>query len=124
MAFVIEVTLDGDTMFVCQVEANADADALVVITAAVVFQGANLEIYDITATADGDQSENLPHGLPVTPLMVTITPLLQAPAEASEWAVTRIVADDIELTKSTAVGSGDANPQVRLIVAVPHSLFL
>lgn len=79
-------------------------------------------IADVKATADADTTATCPHGLGVVPQEVIITPLLQASAGLSLWAVTTIDATNVVLTKSTAVGSGNAANQVRVIAKKPHTL--
>lgn len=68
----------------------------------------------VIATADADTTATVPHGFGVTPRKVTITPVLQAPAGLSLWAATTINATNVVLTKSTAVGSGNAGVQVHV----------
>lgn len=77
----------------------------------------------ITATADGDTvTGNIPHGLGFAPELVIVTPIL-ASGGLSAWAVTTKDATNLVLTKSTAVGSGAANPQVEVTAfARVHSL--
>lgn len=79
-------------------------------------------IADIIATADGDTTATITHGLVGTPQDIQITPLLQAPAAASGWAATTINSTQVVLTKGTGAGSGNAGAQVRVIVRVPHSI--
>ena len=88
-----------------------------------VFAGLTLFIADIIADADGDAaSPNIPHGLGVAPLDVTITPLLQVAAGLSLWAATTIDATNIVVSKSVAVGSGVAGAQLRVTARTPHTL--
>lgn len=85
------------------------------ITATVIRQSAREFIADITATLDADVGPiNVNHLLGSVPLEVTVTPLL-AVAHTSAWAVTGISATQVSLTKANAVGSGDADPQLRLV---------
>lgn len=73
-------------------------------------------VADIIASADADVGPlAVPHLLGSVPVEVTLTPLL-AVAHVSEWVVSGIDATNIELVKANAVGSGDADPQVRLCV--------
>lgn len=81
----------------------------------------SLAAADITATADGDTTIDFAHGMGVAPPTVILTPLLQAAAALSAWAVTAIDATKVTLTKSTATGSGTANPQVR-VTCINHSI--
>ena len=90
-----------------------------------LFQGANLFIADIEANADADALVAVPHGLgPTAPIVFWTTNLVQAPAELSGWAVQSVSGTDATVVKSVAVGSGVVGAQVRLFVASPHSLFL
>ncbi|HUT98898.1 MAG TPA: hypothetical protein VM054_07475 [bacterium] len=95
MAFTITPVLAGTYAFVADIQADADADAA---------------------------SGNIPHGLGAVPVVVALCPLLQVQAGLSLWAVTTIDAVNIVVTKSVAVGSGVAAPQVRLTALLPHSL--
>jgi len=79
-------------------------------------------IWDIVATADGDTTATITHGLIGTPQDIQLTPLLQAPALLSGWAVTGISATTVTLTKSTTASSGNAGAQLRAVVRVPHSI--
>lgn len=79
-------------------------------------------IWNIEATADGDTTATITHGLNGTPQDIQLTPLLQAPALLSGWAVTTINSTQVVLTKATTTGSGSAGAQLRVIVRVPHSI--
>lgn len=92
------------------------------VTVTPVRASAVKHIADVIATADADTTATVPHGLPAAPQEVAITPLLQAEAALSAWAVTTINATNVVLTKSTAVGSGAAGAQVRVTASLPHSL--
>lgn len=72
--------------------------------------------YTVIATADADTvTPAIAHGMGARP-QVTILPILQAPAGLSLWAATTIDATNVIATKSTAVGSGNAGPQIRIRV--------
>lgn len=94
------------------------------VSSATILAGTTTFIADVTATADADTvTASIPHGLGAVPLSVTITPLLsQALTALSAWAVTTLDATNIVLTKLTSTGSGNANPQVRVQVSLPHSI--
>lgn len=79
-------------------------------------------VWDVIATADADTTATITHGLIGTPQDIQITPLLQAPAAVSLWAVTTINSTQVVLTKGTGVGSGNAGAQLRVIARVPHSI--
>jgi len=95
MAFVVTPIFAGVTLFIADIEANADADT---------------------------DSPDIPHGLGAIPLDVTITPLLQAEAGLSLWALTGLDAVNLVVSKSAAVGSGAAAAQLRLTARLPHTL--
>ncbi len=77
-------------------------------------------VFTVIATADADTvTASIPHGMGVIP-EVDILNILQAPAGLSEWAVTTQDVTNLVLTKSTAVGSGDAAAQVRVVVRRPR----
>lgn len=88
----------------------------------VIRQGVDSHVADVVATADADTTATIPHGLGAAPEEVTLTNLLQAPAALSGWAATTINATNVVLTKSTAVGSGNAAPQLRCIIKRPHTI--
>ena len=95
------------------------------VTVTTVLAGTSRFICDIAATADGDTvTGNIAHGLGAAPLskhlcMLQVFDLTAAP----HWAITSAGATNVEATKDgTAVGSGVADPQVRLEVQLPHSL--
>lgn len=94
------------------------------VTVTPVLAGATLNVSDVEATQDADDTAIVPHGLGVVPVVVTFTPLLRDLAAASQWAATSIDATNITLNKSIAGGSGGAGAQIRVIAATPHSLFL
>lgn len=85
-------------------------------------QGINLKKWNLVATADADTaSGNIAHGFGAIPFAVWFVPILAA-GQLSNWAATTIDANNIVATKTTAVGSGNANPQATLYAALPHSL--
>ncbi len=86
-----------------------------------VRSNANSRVVDIEATADGDTTATIAHGLAAAPTDVTVT-MLVAAARISAWAVTTIDATNVVLTKTTTAGSGAAGVQARCIIARPHSL--
>ncbi len=93
------------------------------ISHAVLLQGANTFIADVTASADGDTTGSIPHGLPSVPLALTVT-LLNSSIGASILAAwtAEINGPDILIEKTADVGSGSASPTARIMAAVPHSL--
>ena len=92
------------------------------VTITTVLAGTDKRIADVEATADADTTATIPHGLGAVPLEVFFTPLLQAEAGLSLWAVTTIDATNVVLTKSVAVGSLGATPQIRVTINRPHTI--
>lgn len=98
------------------------------VTIVKVFQGTNISINDVIATADGDVAATIPHGLGGAPVEVYLTPLLsQALTALSAWAVatppaTGITATNLVLTKLASTGSGNAVVQLRTVCKSPNSL--
>lgn len=104
-----------------------------------VYQGIDTHVADVIATADGDTTATIDHGLVepgqeqskpgrggqsaagIVPVEVHITPLIQSVAGLAEWAATTIGSLSVILTKSTAVGSSDAAEQIRCIIKRPNS---
>ncbi len=89
-----------------------------------VLAGTDTKIATVIATADADTTATIAHGLGAVPLEVYFTPLLQAPAALSLWAVTTIDATNVVLTKATTAGSGNAGAQIRVVIKRPHSIGL
>lgn len=94
------------------------------ITVTTVLAGTSSHIVDVTATADGDTATpNIIHGLGETPLFLATGMLLVFAATATPgWAFTTVNSTHFILTKNTATGSGNGNPQVRATVMLPHSI--
>lgn len=92
------------------------------VTVTPVLAGINTHVSDITATADGDTTATVPHGLGAVPSIVLLTELAQAAGALSAWAATTIDATNVVCTKSTAVGSGAAGAQLRMTAMLPHSI--
>lgn len=84
------------------------------VTITNVVERATLFVADIEATADADVLATVPHGLQQAPEDVTILEL-QIEAYTSQWFVSSITGTNIVLTKQNAVGSGVADPQLRVI---------
>jgi len=87
-----------------------------------VLAGVTTNVTDVEATADGDTTATIPHGLGAAPLVVILTALQQVAAAVSEWAATTINATNVVLTKGTGAGSGAAGVQVRCTAMLPHSI--
>lgn len=85
--------------------------AVAVVT---ISEGARKKVWDIISDADADVAATIPHGLGVAPQAVTLTPLLPN-FYLNEPEVSGLTAVNIVLTLQNAVGSGDADPQIRVI---------
>jgi hypothetical protein len=83
-----------------------------------------MTVVDIAATATGDKSATIVHGLGPgrTPLEIQITPLLNHTAQKSEWAATTINSTNLVLTKTSATGTNANGSQIRVLIRIPHSL--
>jgi hypothetical protein len=77
---------------------------------------AGVQVWDITATADGDTTATLNHAFGSVPQEVSITARQQVAGGLSEWAATSITNQNVVLTKSTAGGSGVAGIQATCII--------
>lgn len=91
------------------------------VTPTTVLAGVRLNITDVEATADADTTATIPHGLPVAPTIILLTPLAAA-ARLSLWIASSGPVNTVAL-KATTAGSGAAGAQVRVISQAPHSLF-
>lgn len=92
------------------------------VTVTPVLAGQTSHVSDVEATADGDTTATVPHGLGAAPSIVILTPLLAVAETLSDWAATTINATNVVCTKQTDVGSGAAGDQLRVIAMLPHSL--
>lgn len=80
----------------------------------VILNAPATHVVEVEATADADTTAVIPHTLAAVPEEVMITPLVAA-ARLSDWIVTGIDNVNVTLTKTTAVGSGAAGVQVRMV---------
>lgn len=74
-------------------------------------------IFTVIATADADTGTgNVAHGMAGGALnaQAILTNLLQASAGASLWAMTTLDVTNVAVSKSAAVGSGNAAAQLRV----------
>lgn len=100
------------------------------VTLTTIFQGTNINITDVVASADGDVAATIPHGLGGVPAECYLTPMLsQALAAASAWAVatppaTGLTSVNTVLTKLATAGSGNAAVQLRVVSKSPSKLGL
>jgi len=83
----------------------------------------DLLIVSIEATEDSDTQVVIPHGLGVTPLDITITPM-QPQASVSEWMANTINATEVILVKRTDPGSGGPGDQIRVVIRRPPATSL
>ncbi len=95
-------------------------DTVGAVTITIVSETANAKIVDIIATADADTRAVVTHNFGVAPRECIPEPLL-AVERLSEWVVTARTTTNVEVSKSTAVGSGDAANQIRYHIKLPHS---
>jgi len=80
-----------------------------------------MHVCEVEATADGDTTIAIPHGLGEAPEIVHIE-MLVAAARISNWIVTGRTTTTVTLTKTTTAGSGAAGAQIRAAIMRPHSL--
>lgn len=85
--------------------------------------GENRRSWSIEATADGDTTATIAHGLSFTPdaSATIITPLVAA-ARISAWVLTSVDATNVVFSKTTSGGSGAAGAQVMVNVGRWHSI--
>lgn len=91
------------------------------VTITSVFTGTDSVIRDVAASADGDTTATIPHGLGAVPGEVSILPLTEA-GTISAWRATTIDATNVVMTKGTTSGSGAAPAQLRVTIKRPNSL--
>lgn len=99
------------------------------VVAPTAVQAKQTVVANVIATADADTTAVIVHNMGVSAAdllagfpHVILQPLLQVVAGLSLWAITGRTADNITLTKSTAVGSGNAGAQLRVAVLEPHTI--
>jgi len=78
-------------------------------------------VFDVTATADADTvTASIPHGMGVIPDVSLIKLIAPGATVVHAWAVTTLDATNLILTKTTAVGSGNAGAQLRVYAQRPR----
>lgn len=97
-------------------------ECLAAVSLTVVAESQTCKIVDVVASADADTSATITHNFGVAPREALIENLLNAIAAASDWAVTTRSTTQVVLTKSTAVGSGNAGAQIRVHIKIPHTV--
>jgi len=92
------------------------------VTVTTVLAGTDMYIATVVASADGDTTATIPHGLGAIPLEFYATQLLsQALTALSAWSWA-IDTTNLVGTKLASTGSGNAAAQVRVVVKRPHSI--
>jgi hypothetical protein len=90
-----------------------------------ILAGVNTFIADITATADGDTTATIAHGLSLggTPKEVQATKILSnALAAEPGWSWAAPGVTNVVGTKLATAGSGNAAAQQRVTVRTPHTI--
>ena len=92
------------------------------MSAAADFAGLYTKTWNVTATADMDSGDVvIAHGFGAEPAVVSAVALQQA-AVTSQWSL-EWDATNITCTKNSAAGgSGDADPQLKVIAMLPHTI--
>lgn len=87
----------------------------------------SFKAWDLTAL-DADTTLAIPHGLGAAPVQFAITSRLAASATdgVNQWSITTIDATNINVTKTTAAGSGGGVPGTTVVATLfagrPHSI--
>jgi hypothetical protein len=84
----------------------------------------------VIATADADTTATVIHNMGLTaaqlaagqPEIILTQILSQALTALSAWVVSAQAANSITLTKLTSTGSGNASPQLEVVIHRPHTL--
>jgi len=95
------------------------------VSVATILGGVNTFIADVTATADGDTTATVTHGLSLggTPKEIQATKILSnALAAEPGWSWAAPGATTVVGTKLATAGSGNASAQQRVTVRTPHTL--
>lgn len=85
------------------------------ITVTTNYLGPYLGIFSVVATADADTDAVITHNMGGQ-AKITMIPMNQAVAALSLWALQSETNNTATFRKSVAVGSGDANQQLRVTV--------
>lgn len=83
----------------------------------------NYKRWSVAASADGDTTATIPHGMGARVLELVSVQILPRTTHArlSDWICTGIDAVNITLAKTTAAGSGFVGGQIDVIVQCPHT---
>jgi len=84
---------------------------------ALIHKTATTELYEVTETADADTGGDITHTLDRVPDIVVPTRLLAA-ARVSDSVFTAITNLLVTISSTAGVGSGDANPQLRVFLGL------
>lgn len=88
-------------------------------SSALSFDGVNVKEYDVIADADADTGIVLTHNFGAVAFVSLVG--LDPAARLSQWVVTDNDPNAITLEKTTAVGSGVASAQLRVLAMVPNA---
>jgi len=91
------------------------------VTVTIVRQGSGVAIFEVESDADADVAAVIPHGLgfPVEDIELTA---LQAEFYTSIPILGLVDNVNINLVLANAVGSGVADPQIRVIARIPEQV--
>lgn len=89
-----------------------------------IFTGITLKIVGIIETVDAQVDVTIPHEMESEPLWVDIQSIKQPGGQLpkQQWIILSIDATNVVLRKRNGVGSGLANQQIRVTIALPHSM--
>jgi hypothetical protein len=77
--------------------------------------GKDTLVHDVTATADGDNTVDIVHGLSSVPQVVILMPL-KAEAALANWYVAVMDATKVTLTKGVTTATGVAGASLRVVI--------
>lgn len=107
------------------------------VTITTIEQGVDASIFEVTATDNADVTAVIPHGLVdeqadkpgrggvagagVVPTQYWLVPL-RSSYYNSQWRVSAVDDTNLTIVKGTGAGSGNAAPQVRVVIKKPNSI--
>lgn len=92
------------------------------MSSAADFAGLYAKSWDVTANADGDAGDVvIAHGFGAVPVVVTAVPL-QLAGISSNWSVAWDATNITVSKNSAAMGTGDADAQLKVIAMLPHTI--
>lgn len=86
------------------------------------FDGTYFDVYNVASTAAADLTVTIPHGFGEIPRLITLEPLL-ANFYVSNWRIAAVNTTNVVIRKGVTTGSANAAAQLRVNVALPHSIF-